>query len=541
MKNSIVEQGEHVTEGLARGVNKLADLVKVTLGPKGMNVIIKKSMGPEIVNDGVTIARSVYLKDPLENMGAQVMKQVSLNTDSAAGDGTTTATILAQMIINKGLELLKGENVNIIVLKKEMEFLTEKICEFLKKQAIQIETDEDIFNIAKISANNDDDIATVIAKAYKEVGRKGYIAVREPKTYEIDLEVVKGMVYDRGYLSKLFVTNRKENKCTLEDCLVALVDGEIKGPEEVLALMELAAENQKGLLIIAEKFKNEALTCLISNKMAGFPVCAINSPGIVSENINYLYDIAAYCGGTVLNENGGKSVFGELTIEDFGHCDSIEVGVETTILTNKNPNAEKISERIKFLEDLKSKTKDQFFLDIYDTRLAKLDGGIAVIFPGGRSDLEIIENKLRTEDAVKAIKSALEMGYLPGGGAALYRSISHMGTYMDASNDLISKEAKMAYEILKETLKAPFEQIVMNCGMDVQAKKMCFADLDFWYGYDAKEDCFVNLKETGIIDPAKVTINALQNAVSVATTTLTTKGCIINIEEEEAPSIFGMR
>lgn len=536
--SKIVIVGPEVTQGLARGVNHLANLVKITLGPKGKNVIIQRSTNPEIVNDGVTIARSVFLNDPLENMGAQTMKQVSLNTDQAAGDGTTTATVLAQSIINKGLELMKDQKINIIALKKEMSDMGNDICEYLKENSKQIKSETEIYNIAKISSNNDMDIADVLVKAYKKVGKNGYITVREPKSYETDVDIVKGMVYDRGYLSKMFVNDRKNNRVNLLDCYVALVDGELSSPTEVLALMEVAADENKGLLIIAEKFKTEVLTCLIQNKMAGFEVCAINSPGIISENVNFLHDIAAYCGGIVLNEKGGKSVF-DVSVEDFGLCDQIDVYMDSVELKVKNINTKRVAERVKHINGLKKKTKEQFFLDVFDTRLAKLQGGIAVIYPGGRSDLEIMEKKLRVEDAVKAMKSALEMGFLPGGGSALIQARIYLENNHDEN---CSKEKQIAYDILCETLEAPFKQIVINCGLEPMTKIQHILEKDFWSGYDAKEDKGVNMYEAGIIDPTKVTVNALQNAISVSTTVLTTEGCIILQEEKQEgrTPLFGM-
>ena len=528
-QDSIVLVGHSVSEGLASGINILADLVKITLGPKGKNVIIQRNMGPEIINDGVTIARAVFLADPLENMGAQTMKQVSLNTDEDAGDGTTTATVIAQAIINSGMALLKDQDINIIVLKKEIESLTQVIVDFLKSKSHPISDDEEIYNIAKISSNNDSDIADVLVKAYKKVGKNGYITVREPKSYDTDVDIIKGMVYDRGYLSKMFVNDRKENKASLNNCFIAFIDGELSSPAEVMALMELAADASKGLLIVAEKFKTEVITCLIQNKMAGFEVCAINSPGIISENVNFLHDMVAYCGGTVLNEKGGKTVF-DATEEDFGTCDQADVYEETVMIKKTDLDKKRITERVNHIKKLMKKTKEAYFLDIFQTRLAKLQGGIAIIYPGGRSDLEIMEKKLRVEDAVKAMKSALEIGCLPGGGSALVHASLILKNHLGENH---SNERFVAYKILMKALLAPFSQIVINCGLNPDDKmKHIIAD-KFWSGYDAKEDKGVDMYVAGIIDPTKVTVNALQNAVSVATTVLTTGGCIINKEESE--------
>lgn len=538
-QNRTVIVGVDVVKGLANGVNTLANLVKVTLGPKGQNVIIQKSLGPEIVNDGVTIARSVFLKDPLENMGAQMMKQISLNTEAAAGDGTTTSTILGQSIVNSGIELIGDDKINLIVFKKEMELIADDVCNFLIEQTRSVNNDEDIFNIAKISSNNDLEIAQVLVDAYKEVGKDGYITVRDPKTLETTFEVAKGLVYDRGFLSKFFVNDRKNsvNSFRAIDCLVVFVHGDLESAQEVIPLIEIAAEEQKSLFIIADNIKSDAMNCLVSNKLAGFDVCAVNSPGIASEHIHIMNDIISYTGGVILNENGGKSIY-NATIEDFGVCESVEVYMENMIIKVEKPNQEMVDARVEDIKLLMDKTKEPYFLDMYQTRLAKLQGGIAVIYPGGRSDIEIIEKKLRVEDAIKAMKAALEMGFLPGGGTAFV----HAATYLKLKSlHEVGAERIIAYNIMIQTLYTPFIQIVLNCGLDPSELINKFISYDFWHGYDAKENEFTNMYKAGIIDPTKVSVNALKNAVSVSTNILTSGGAIIlegSAEEERSP-LFG--
>lgn len=533
MENKHILIGTESMNKVVEGVNILNSMVSVTLGPKGKNILIEKHGGLEIVNDGVTIARNIFLEDRLMNLGASMMKNISKNTESDADDGTTTSTVLGAALINVGIMKLNEKKYNIIAFKEAMNKYLERAIEHLTSKSIVIEKDSDLKAVAYISANNDEKLAQLLYDAYNQVGQKGAVTVKTPRTYLPQVTITKGMVYDRGYLSKFFVNDRPNNRFQEHDCLVALVSGTVENAMDVLPLMELAGDAQKPLLIIADKFKDDAIICLTENRLQGFPVCAVNSPGLVDENINYLADLAAVLGGTVLNEKGSNKTIHSAELSDLGIADNAEVYAEHFQLEKEERNEELVAERIAHLEELKNKTKEQFWIDLYDTRLAKLQGGIATIYPGGRSEPEIEDNIQRAKDALGALRSALDGGVIAGGGAALF----HTAKWLRQTVVAKSEEEKLALDLMCISLHAPIGQILSNAGVD-KDEVMNYIRLkeDFWMGYDVVQDKIVNMYDAGIIDPLKVTVNALSNAVSVAVAVLNMGGSIVlreNVAETE--------
>lgn len=532
-----VQVGSFVGQEIKNGVNELAGIVKITLGPKGKNVLIQGDTGPMIVNDGITIAKNVFLPNKLQNLGAQMVKEVCFLTNALAGDGTTTGIVIAEKLLNLGMDC--EEDFNVLQLKEELTKFCDGAIEHLKKQIKNIKTDEDILNIARISSGGDEEVSQKILEAFNGVERKGHVVVRDGRNYNLELEVVKGMVYDRGYISKFFV-NSPDRKSILKNAYVVYVAGELTAAVDVLNLLECAAQDKRPVLIIAEDVKSEALGIMVENNHLG--VCAIQCPGIKSEQREIMMDMMAFTGGTLLNETGSVST---LTCDatHFGTATNIEVTFEKILLENTNFDNTILEERIVYVKELVEKTKDEFFQDMYKNRLAKLNGGLAVIFAGSRSDVAANEKKLRIEDAINAVKSSLENGYLPGGGIALFDYARQLEVCEQHTT-----EERIARDIFNSALMAPLQQIIFNCGMNpvdiidkiLRMKSHSKSNKEFEIGYDAMKNEVCNIVERGIIDPANVTISALENAVAVAGIILTTGGSITNLsDEKERHPLFG--
>lgn len=534
-----VEVGSYVGQEIKKGVNELASIVKITLGPKGKNVLIQGVNGPEIVNDGITIAKSVFLPDKLQNLGAQMVKEVCFLTNALAGDGTTTGIVIAEKLLNLGMDCT--EEFNVLQLKEELTKCSDTAIAYLKTQIKNIETDNDILNIARISSGGDEEVSQKILEAFNGVERKGHVVVRDGRNYNLELEVVKGMVYDRGYLSKFFV-NSPEKKSILKNAYVVYVAGELTAAVDVLNLLECTAADKRPIFIIAEDVKSEALGLLVENNHLG--ICAIQCPGIKSEQREIMMDMMAFTGGTLLNEAGSVDT---LTCDatHFGEATNIEITFEKFLLENANYDEKVLGERVDYVKKLVNDTKDEFFQDMYKNRLAKLNGGLAVLFSGHRSDIAANEKKLRIEDAINAVKSSLENGYLPGGGMALFDYARLLP--LDYRH---SVEQRIARDIFHSALLAPLNQIILNCGLDpaIVIDKILRAkivDIDnkgkeLEIGYDAMKNEVCNIVERGIIDPANVTLSALENAVAVVGIILTTGGSITNLsDEKERHPLFG--
>jgi chaperonin GroEL len=534
-----VQVGASVGQEIKKGVNELASIVKITLGPKGKNVLIQGDTGPMIVNDGITIAKSVFLPDKLQNLGAQMVKEVCFLTNALAGDGTTTGIVIAETILNLGMDC--KEEFNVLQLKEELTKCCDTAIAYLKTQIKNVETDEDILNIARISSGGDEEVSQKILEAFNGVERKGHVVVRDGRNYNLELDVVKGMVYDRGYISKFFV-NAPEKKSILKNAYVVYVAGELTAAVDVLNLLECAAADKRPIFIIAEDVKSEALGIMVENNHLG--LCAIQCPGIKSEQREIMMDMMAFTGGTLLNEAGSIST---LTCDatHFGTATNIEVTFEKFLLENTRFNKKVLKERVAYVKKLVDKTKDEFFQDMYQNRLAKLNGGLAVIFAGHRSDVAANEKKLRIEDAINAVRSSLENGYLPGGGMALF-DYARIIPFDHAH----TVEHRIARDIFHSALLAPLNQIILNCGLvpaeivDKILREKLVAKIpktkELEIGYDAMKNEVCNIVQRGIIDPANVTISALENAVAVAGIVLTTGGSITNLsDEKERHPLFG--
>ncbi len=517
-------------EELKKGVDALADAVKVTLGPKGRNVIIEKKFGaPHITKDGVTVAREIELEDAFQNMGAQLVKEVASKTGDQAGDGTTTATVLAQSIVNVGLKNVAA-GANPMDLKRGIDKAVAKVVEGIKAQSQEVGTDfKKIENIARISANNDEKIGELIAEAMEKVSLDGVITVEEAKGTETSVELVEGMEFDRGYISPYFVTNSEKMECEMENPYILLYDKKISNLKEMLPVLEATAQSGRGLLIIAEDVDNEALATLVVNRLRGsLKVCAVKAPGFGDRRKEMLEDIAILTGGTVISETKGMQL-ANATIAELGSADKVTVNKDNTIIVNGAGDKEAIAARIGQIKAQIEATSSTYDKEKLEERKAKLSGGVAVLYIGAPSEVEMKEKKDRVDDALSATRAAVAEGIVPGGGVAFIRCLPALDE-LKGDND----DENTGIAIIRRAIEEPLRQIVENAGVEgaVIVQKVKDGKGDF--GYNARTATFENFFAAGVIDPAKVTRVALENAASIAGMFLTTE-CVIADKKEENP------
>ncbi len=516
--------------GIKRGVDALANAVKVTLGPKGRNVIISKSFGaPTVTKDGVTVAKEIELEDALENMGAQMVKEVASKTNDLAGDGTTTATVLAQAIVKEGLKNVAA-GANPMDLKRGIDKAVLSLTEDLAKQTKEVgDSSEKIKQVASISANNDDKIGDLIAQAFDKVGKEGVITVEEAKGTETHVDVVEGMQFDRGYLSPYFVTNSEKMTADLEDPYILLFDKKISSMKDLLPVLEPVAQSGKPLLIIAEDVDGEALATLVVNKLRGsLKIAAVKAPGFGDRRKAMLEDIAILTGGTVISEERGFTLE-NATIDMLGTAEKVAIDKDNTTIVNGAGNNEDIHSRVNQIKAQIESTTSDYDKEKLQERLAKLAGGVAVLYVGAASEVEMKEKKDRVDDALHATRAAVEEGIVAGGGVALVRAQAVLSKIKTENAD----EAT-GVQIVSRAIEAPLRTIVENAGGEgsVVINKVLEGKKDF--GYDAKTDQYVDMMKAGIIDPKKVTRVALENAASVAGMILTTECALIDLPEENA-------
>lgn len=520
-------------DGLKRGVDALANAVKVTLGPKGRNVIISKSFGgPTVTKDGVSVAKEVELKDALENMGAQMVKEVASKTNDLAGDGTTTATVLAQAIVKEGLKNVAA-GANPMDLKRGIDKAVETIVSDLGKQSQEVgSSSEKIKQVASISANNDDVIGDLIATAFSKVGKEGVITVEEAKGTDTYVDVVEGMQFDRGYLSPYFVTNAEKMEVDLDRPYILLYDKKVSSLKELLPILEPVAQSGKPLLIIAEDVDGEALSTLVVNKLRGaLKIAAVKAPGFGDRRKAMLEDIAILTGGTVIAEESGFTLE-NATLEMLGTAEKVTIDKDNTTLVNGAGNADMIKNRVNQIKAQIETTTSDYDREKLQERLAKLAGGVAVLYVGAASEVEMKEKKDRVDDALHATRAAVEEGIVAGGGVALLRAKAALANLKPDNAD----EAT-GIQIVSRAIEAPLRTIVENAGLEgsVVVAKVAEGKGDF--GYNAKTDEYVDMLKAGIIDPKKVTRVALENAASVAGMILTTECALVDIKEESAPAM----
>lgn len=515
-------------KALETGVNKLADTVKVTLGPKGRNVVLDKKFGtPLITNDGVTIAKEIELEDPFENMGAQLVKEVATKTNDIAGDGTTTATVLAQAMIQEGLKNIAA-GANPIILRKGMAKATEKAVETIKAMSQKVDGKNQIAKVAAISAA-DDEVGLMIADAMEKVSNDGVITVEESKTMSTELDLVEGMQFDRGYLSAYMSTDMDKMIAELQDPHILITDKKISNIQDILPILEEIVQTGAKLLIIAEDIEGEALTTLIVNKLRGtFNCVAVKAPGFGDRRKAMLEDIAILTGGTVISEELGFDLK-ETTMEMLGRAKTVKVDKENTIIVDGAGDKNLISSRLNQLKEQIEATESEFDKEKLQERLAKLAGGVAVIKVGAATEMELKEKKLRMEDALAATRAAVEEGIISGGGSAYIHCIPEVSKIVDQ----LSGDEKTGANIILTALEAPLKQIVNNAGLEGSVIVSQVKGKEVNYGFNALTGEFVNMIEAGILDPAKVTKSALLNANSVASTILTTEAVVADIEKDE--------
>ena len=520
-------------EGLKKGVDALANAVKVTLGPKGRNVIIGKSFGgPQITKDGVTVAKEIELEDPLENMGAQMVKEVASKTNDLAGDGTTTATILAQAIVKEGLKNVTA-GANPMDLKRGVDKAVEAIVGELNKNAETVgSSSEKIKQIASISANNDEAIGSLITEAFEKVGKEGVITVEEAKGTETYVDVVEGMQFDRGYLSPYFVTNSEKMEADLESPYILLYDKKISAMKDLLPVLEPVAQSGKPLLVIAEDVDGEALATLVVNKLRGsLKIAAVKAPGFGDRRKAMLEDIAILTGGTVISEERGFTLE-NTTIEMLGSAERVTIDKDNTTLVNGSGIKENIEARVNQIKAQIETTTSDYDKEKLQERLAKLAGGVAVLYVGAASEVEMKEKKDRVDDALHATRAAVEEGIVAGGGVALLRARKALEKINSENLD----EAT-GIQIITKAIESPLRTIVENAGGEGSVVVAKVLEGKGNFGYDAKSETYVDLLKQGIIDPKKVTRIALENAASVAGMILTTECALVDIKEDAPPAM----
>ena len=521
-----LKHGTDARVALANGMNKLADTVKITLGPKGRNVVLDKSYGaPIITNDGVTIAKEIELEDGFENMGAQLVKQVAEKTNDVAGDGTTTATVLAQAMINEGMKNLAA-GANPIVLRKGMKKATDAAVEAIKSMATPVNGKNHIEKIATVSSGSEE-VGKMIADAMEKVSKDGVITIEESKTMQNELELVEGMQFDRGYVSAYMANDTEKMEANLEDPYILITDKKISTVQDILPLLEQIVKMGAKLLIIAEDVEGEALTTLIVNKLRGtFNVVAVKAPGYGDRRKAMLQDIAILTGGQVISSEIGLELK-DTTLEQLGHAKSVKVGKEKTVIVDGEGDKKDIADRVAQIKKEIADTKSDFDKEKLQERLAKLAGGVAVIRVGAATETEMKEEKYRMEDALNATRAAVEEGVIFGGGSAYIHSIKKVE---EATKDLEGDE-KTGAKIVLKALEAPLYQIAVNAGLDGSVIVNKVKESNVGVGFDAYKEEYVDMIADGILDPAKVTRSALQNATSVASSFLTTEAAVSTIKE----------
>jgi chaperonin GroEL len=518
--------GEEARRGMQAGVDKLANTVKVTLGPKGRNVVLDKKFGsPLITNDGVTIAREIELEDAYENMGAQLVKEVATRTNDVAGDGTTTATLLAQAIIREGLKNVTA-GANPMLIRQGIKIAVDKSVEELNKISKPVNGKEDIARVAAISAG-EEEIGRLIADAMEKVGTEGVITVEESNTMGTELDVVEGMQFDRGYVSPYMVTDTEKMEAVLDDPYILITDKKISNIQEILPVLEQIVQQGKKFLIISEDIEGEALATLLVNKLRGTFTCvAVKAPGFGDRRKEMLQDIAILTGGEVISEELGKELK-EATIEMLGRAESVKISRENTVIVNGKGNKLEIHDRVNMIRRQVEDTTSEFDKEKLQERLAKLAGGVAVIKVGAATETELKERKLRIEDALAATKAAVEEGIVPGGGTALLSIVPELEGLTSEDPDI-----KVGIDIIKKSLEEPIRQIAYNAGLEGSIIIDKIKNSEKGIGFDALKEEYVNMIKAGIVDPTKVTRSALQNAASVAATFLTTEAAVVDVPEK---------
>ena len=521
-----IKYGAEARAALEAGVNKLADTVRVTLGPKGRNVVLDKSFGaPLITNDGVSIAKEIELEDGFENMGAQIIKEVASKTNDVAGDGTTTATVLAQAMVHEGMKNLAA-GANPIILRKGMKKATDVAVEAIKNMSQAINGKEQIANVAAISAS-DEQVGQLVADAMEKVSKDGVITVEESKTMHTELDLVEGMQFDRGYISAYMSTDMEKMEATLDDPYILITDKKISNIQEILPLLEQVVQAGAKLLIIAEDVEGEALTTLIVNKLRGtFQVVAVKAPGYGDRRKEMLQDIAILTGGQVISDELGLDLK-EAKMEQLGRAKSVKVAKENTVIVDGLGDKDAIAKRVAQIRAQIEETKSEFDKEKLQERLAKLAGGVAVIRVGAATETEMKEEKLRMEDALNATRAAVEEGIIAGGGSAYI----HVTTQLAELIDSLDGDEKIGARIVQKALEAPLFHIVTNAGLEGAVVINKVKESKVGVGFDAYNEEYVDMIQAGILDPVKVTRSALQNATSVSATLLTTESVVSTIKE----------
>ena len=533
-----LKYGVDARKALEAGVNKLADTVRVTIGPKGRNVVLDKQFGaPLITNDGVTIAKEIELEDPFENMGAQLVKEVATKTNDVAGDGTKTATVLAQAMIHEGMKNLEA-GANPIVLRKGMKKATDKAVEAIAAMSSKVSGKHQMARVAAISAG-DDKVGDMVADAMEKVANDGVITIEESKTMQTELDVVEGMQFDRGYISAYMATDTEKMEAVLDDPYILITDKKISNIQEILPVLEQLVQSGKKLLIIAEDIEGEALTTLVLNKLRGtFTAVGVKAPGYGDRRKAMLQDIAILTGGTVISEEIGLELK-DATIDMLGRAKSVKVQKESTVIVDGLGDKEAIADRVKTIKAEIENTKSEFDKEKLQERFAKLSGGVAVIRVGAATETEMKEAKLRMEDALAATRAAVEEGIICGGGSAYIHASKEVANLVDT----LEGDEKTGGKVILKALEAPLFHIAVNAGLEGAVIINKVRESEVGVGFDAYNEQYVYMVEAGILDPAKVTRTALQNATSVASTFLTTEACVANIKEPvpaAAPAGGGM-
>ena len=522
-----IKYGAEARAALEAGVNQLADTVRVTLGPKGRNVVLDKQYGaPLITNDGVTIAKEIELEDPFENMGAQLVREVATKTNDVAGDGTTTATVLAQAMIHEGMKNLAA-GANPIVLRKGMKKATDAAVEAIKEMSSPVTGKHQIARVAAVSSG-DEEVGNMVADAMEKVTNDGVITIEESKTMKTELDLVEGMQFDRGYISAYMATDMEKMEAVLDNPYILITDKKISTTQEILPLLEQIVQCGRKLLIIAEDIEGEALTTLVMNKLRGtFTVVGVKAPGYGDRRKEMLRDIAILTGANVISEELGRELK-DAKLEDLGTAKSVKIQKENTIIAEGAGSKEDIQQRIAQIRAQIEETKSDFDREKLQERLAKLAGGVAVIRVGAATETEMKEAKLRMEDALAATKAAVEEGIIGGGGSAYIHATKKVAKLLDT----VEGDEKTGVKVILKALEAPLFHISANAGLEGAVIINKVRESEPGIGFDALHEEYVNMVEAGILDPAKVTRSALQNATSVAATFLTTESCVANIKEE---------
>tara|TARA_B110000093_G_scaffold102487_1_gene110202 strand:- start:682 stop:2292 length:1611 start_codon:yes stop_codon:yes gene_type:complete len=529
MENKEIKFSSSARVALKAGLNTLADAVKVTLGPAGRNVLLQKGTSAHITKDGVSVAKEIKLENPFMDMGVQLVKEVSQKTADEAGDGTTTATVLAQAIADRGFHYVENDNVNPVYLKRGMDKAVEVVVSELDKQSVKI--GDKVEQIATISANGDENIGKLISDAFDKVGKDGVITVEESKGIETSMEIVDGMQFDKGYLSTHFATNQEKMLAELENPYILLYDGRINNMNDMLPLLEGVAQASKPLVIIADDVEGEVLGTLVVNRLRGaLSVCAVKAPAFGDRKKEMMKDIATITGGTFIQPEIGHKLE-EVTMDMLGVAEKIVVSKDTTTIVNGAGESEEIQERVQSIKTQIEDSTSDYEKEKMQERLAKLAGGVAVLYIGAGSEVELKEKKDRVDDALQATKAAMEEGVVAGGGIALWNTI---GKVTELEDSILDNAEKVGVSVIREALSSPFNQILSNAGFDVSK---ITEGLVAGKGFNAKTGQFVDMFEAGIIDPKKVTRTAIQNASSVVGMILTTECMVVDkVEKEPKPA-----